>query len=103
MDPSNIHEFRKRTKDLLYQVRFFSDYNPGHFDKIYERLDVLGSLLGKCNDLTVAANLADAFRDRAGTFDIGRIMPVVTGERERLFREAIPHADFIFRVFYSGE
>lgn len=103
MDPFHIHEFRKRTKDLLYQVRFFSDYNPGHFDKIYERLDVLGSLLGKCNDLTVAANLAGAGSDRAGTFDIGRIMAVVAGERDRLFREAIPHADFIFRVFYSGE
>ena len=105
MLPADMHEFRKRTKDLLYQTRFFSDYNPGHFDRIYRELDKLGSLLGKCNDLSVAETLAgDKVHQWPGNVaEIKEVINTIAREREKLFAEARPVAEAIFATFYSAD
>jgi CHAD domain-containing protein len=105
MSPADIHEFRKRTKDLLYQTRFFSDYNPGHFDRVYRELDSLGSLLGKCNDLSVAETLASANFQQwpDNVTEAQKVMNTIAREREKLFTEARPVAAALFASFYSAD
>ncbi|MFO7574998.1 MAG: CHAD domain-containing protein [Bacteroidales bacterium] len=99
--PEAIHEFRKRVKDLLYQVRFFSDYNPGHFEKMHADLDALGSALGKCNDLSVASRIAEANRHSRSGVEIVSLLKVIEDERIELFASALPRAEKIFSSFYS--
>jgi CHAD domain-containing protein len=49
--PEKIHEFRKRTKDFLYQIYFFRPVNPSEIKKVENKLDNLTRNLGRYNDL----------------------------------------------------
>ena len=50
-DPEHIHEFRKRSKDLLYQLCFFRPLNPAVIKSAEKRLERMTMNLGKYNDL----------------------------------------------------
>ena len=50
--PSNLHEFRKKSKDFLYQLYFFRPLNPTAIKALEKRLDTLTQNLGRYNDLT---------------------------------------------------
>jgi CHAD domain-containing protein len=50
--PSNLHEFRKISKDFLYQVYFFRPLNPSVIKVLEKKLDSLTQNLGKYNDLS---------------------------------------------------
>jgi CHAD domain-containing protein len=47
----NIHELRKRSKDLLYQLYFFRPLNTSSVKSLEKKLDSLTSNLGRYNDL----------------------------------------------------
>ncbi|MBK9389987.1 MAG: CHAD domain-containing protein [Bacteroidetes bacterium] len=49
--PEKIHKFRKRSKDLLYQMYFFRPVNPSRIKQVEKRLERLAMNLGKYNDL----------------------------------------------------
>ncbi len=49
--PEKVHEFRKRAKDLLYQVYFFRPLNPSAVKSFEKRLDRMTVNLGRYNDL----------------------------------------------------
>jgi len=51
LKPSDIHEFRKRAKDFLYQLWFFRPVNPLAIKSLEKKLDTLTQNLGKFNDL----------------------------------------------------
>ena len=51
LKPSDIHEFRKRAKDFLYQLWFFRPVNPPVIKALEKKLDLLTQNLGKYNDL----------------------------------------------------
>jgi CHAD domain-containing protein len=50
--PEKLHEFRKRAKDLLYQLYFFRPLNPSEVKDLERKVDNLALYLGKYNDLT---------------------------------------------------
>jgi CHAD domain-containing protein len=54
--PENIHEFRKKVKDFLYQLYFFRPLNPSVVKDLEKRLDRMTQNLGKYNDLTQLVN-----------------------------------------------
>jgi CHAD domain-containing protein len=47
----NIHEWRKRAKDLLYQSEFLKNIKPDFFNRRISRLKKLGDCLGAVHDL----------------------------------------------------
>ena len=49
--PSNVHEFRKKAKDFLYQLYFFRPLNPTAVKNVEKRIDSITQNLGKYNDL----------------------------------------------------
>lgn len=51
--PSNLHEFRKRLKDFLYQVYFLRPLKPGVIKNLEKRIAQMAQNLGKFNDLAV--------------------------------------------------
>jgi CHAD domain-containing protein len=50
--PAALHEFRKRSKDFLYQLYFFRPLNPALIKELEKKLDILTQNLGKYNDLS---------------------------------------------------
>jgi CHAD domain-containing protein len=50
--PAALHEFRKRSKDFLYQLYFFRPLNPTLIKELEKKLDSLTQSLGKYNDLS---------------------------------------------------
>jgi len=50
--PEQIHRFRKRSKDFLYQLNIFKQLNPSVVKSIEKRLDAMTQNLGKYNDIT---------------------------------------------------
>jgi CHAD domain-containing protein len=51
-----FHEWRKRVKDLGYQVQILRELWPALLKRLRSELDKLGDLLGKEHDLTVLRN-----------------------------------------------
>jgi CHAD domain-containing protein len=47
----NIHEFRKRSKDLMYQIDFFGSVSGRDMKKLKKKLYRITSEIGKFNDL----------------------------------------------------
>ena len=52
LKPSDIHEFRKRSKSFLYQLYFFRPLNTSVVKSLEKRMDSMTQNLGKYNDLT---------------------------------------------------
>lgn len=50
--PAALHEFRKRSKDFLYQLYFFRPLNPTLIKELEKKLDVMTQNLGRYNDLS---------------------------------------------------
>ena len=55
-----IHEWRKRVKDLWYQLRLLEQIAPSTLTPLIAQLDDLGESLGVDHDLAVAATHLDA-------------------------------------------
>jgi CHAD domain-containing protein len=55
----DLHEFRKKTKDFLYQLYFFRSLKPKVVRDLENRLDTLAQNLGRYNDLAVLLETLD--------------------------------------------
>ncbi len=49
---NKLHEFRKRTKEFLYQLDFFKPLNPNAIKKVERKLVIISRYLGRHNDLS---------------------------------------------------
>jgi CHAD domain-containing protein len=49
--PERLHEFRKRSKDLLYQLVFFRPLNPPAVKSLEKRIERITVYLGRYNDI----------------------------------------------------
>jgi CHAD domain-containing protein len=58
--PENVHEWRKRVKDLWYHLRLIRDARPGKLGKAGDRAHELSGVLGDHHDLTVLREDATA-------------------------------------------
>jgi len=94
----NIHEFRKKTKDLLYQLFFFRHLNPKAVRNLELRLDELSQDLGKYNDFAVLLRTIEY------KYTPGRVNPemdefavIVRREQDRYLARIWPAAYRIFR------
>jgi CHAD domain-containing protein len=50
-EPAHFHEWRKRAKDLRYQLEFLSSLWPGVLPAVVDDLHELTDLLGQANDI----------------------------------------------------
>ena len=96
-EQANIHRFRKRTKDLLYQLWFFRPLNPKEVKNLEKKLDVLSQNLGKCNDLSVLLNaIGYRYSGTAGDPGIENLALAIRREQDKYLSEIWPPADKIF-------
>jgi CHAD domain-containing protein len=97
-DPSaeNVHEWRKRVKDLWYHLRQVRDARPGKLGKAGDRAHDLSDLLGDHHDLTVlredAARRPGLLRDEAAA----ALKELIARRQAELVEEAIPLAEKLY-------
>jgi CHAD domain-containing protein len=86
----NLHELRKRTKDLWYAAQIVRPASPKKMKQIARRAHELSNLIGEDHDLAILGQRADERRDRfAGETDVGELTRLVEHRRDELRREAM--------------
>jgi CHAD domain-containing protein len=91
-DPSaeNVHEWRKRSKDLWYQLRILRDAWPEVLGSTADQVHELSDLLGDHHDLEVLAADARDRRDLFGEAKEARTLAKLAARRQgELLREAL--------------
>jgi CHAD domain-containing protein len=84
----NLHEWRKRTKDLWYHLRLLGPMAPAIVGGHVEEADELSDLLGDDHDLAI---LRESLIDSAGKLavDIDAVIELIDHRREQLLAQAL--------------
>jgi CHAD domain-containing protein len=89
--PENIHEWRKRVKDLWYHLRLLRDSWPEVLGAMSDQAHELSDLLGDHHDLSV---LVQDLRNRpdlaGGIQESATILHLLETRQEELFEAAVP-------------
>jgi CHAD domain-containing protein len=85
----NLHDWRKRTKDLWYHLRLLGPLAPGIVGGAAKDADKLSKLLGDDHDLAV---LRATLERGAGDLevDVDAVLDLIDHRREQLQAEAVP-------------
>lgn len=86
-DAEAVHEWRKRVKDLWYQLRLVRDAWPGVTTAMAEEAHQLSGLLGDHHDLSV---LAEHIRDGAAHDGAPVLLELAERRQGELLAEALP-------------
>lgn len=99
--PENLHTFRKRAKDFLYQLFFFRSFNEAGVRSLERKLDGLTQALGKFNDL---AQLIDVLGYKFSGDDsdaiIDELIIIIKGEQDKYLLKIWPVA---YKIFSPGQ
>lgn len=95
--PGNLHKFRKRSKDFLYQLWFFKPLNTATIKDLEKRLDNMAQNLGKYNDL---AQIIKAFgynyKATSNQPELDELILIIRKEQERYISKIWPVAHKYF-------
>ena len=96
--PENFHAWRKRVKDLWYQLRILQPLNRVVLDEMAHDADVLGELLGREHDFDfLLARLEKESGDDALRDELARLQKLIRKRGRRLCRDALE----LGRRFYA--
>jgi CHAD domain-containing protein len=84
----NLHEWRKRAKDLWYHVRLLEPIAPGAMAGHADDAHLLSDLLGDDHDLAVLRETLAA-RDTAVAADVESVLTLIDHRRDQLQAEAM--------------
>jgi len=95
-----LHEFRKKSKTLLYQLWFFRPVNPSAIKTLEKKLDFLTQSLGKYNDLAqIREQTAYRYKpDNDPAMD--ELAVVIRDKQDRYLSKVWPVA---YRIFCPGK
>jgi CHAD domain-containing protein len=96
-----LHEFRKRTKDFLYQLFFFRALNPKAIKSLEKRLDDMTQNLGKFNDLSVLVKmLGYKYNREEPQPGLDELVLLIRKEQDRYLSKVWPAA---YKIFSPGQ
>lgn len=99
--PEKIHEFRKRTKDFLYQLYFFRPLNPSVIKVMEKRLDTLTQNLGRYNNLTQLVNALEyRYSNDSSLPALDELVLRIREKQDRYLSGVWPQA---FKLFCPGQ
>ncbi|HTL79852.1 MAG TPA: CHAD domain-containing protein [Candidatus Babeliales bacterium] len=97
-EPENFHAWRKRVKDVWYELRILQPLNRTVLEEMAHDAEVLGELLGSEHDLEfLRARLEKETGDEALTNELTKIQKLITKRCDRLRRDALE----LGRRFYA--
>jgi len=102
MKPSNLHEFRKKTKDFVYQLYFFRSLNPGVVKDVEKRINSIGQNLGRYNDLAVLVKTIGYNYGKNGITNpaLDELILVIRDEQDKYLSKVWPEA---YKIFCPGQ
>jgi CHAD domain-containing protein len=99
--PSDLHEFRKKAKDFLYQLYFFRPLNPSVVKALEKKLDSMTQYLGKYNDLTqVVKALGYKYPDDTNPPAMDELIVKIREKQDRYLSKVWPSA---YKIFCPGQ
>ena len=94
----NLHELRKRAKDLWYAAQIVRSASPKKLKPIVRRAHELSNLIGEDHDLAILGQRAGECRDRfADEAAVGELAKLVERRGAELRQEAMDVAKQLFR------
>jgi len=94
---SNLHEFRKASKDFLYQLWFFRPLNTAVVKSLEKKMDYLTQNLGKYNDLSrLLKVLGYKYEYTANLPAVDELAIVIKEEQDRCLSKVWPAAHQLF-------
>lgn len=98
---TSLHEFRKRTKDFLYQLWFFRPLNPSGIKTLEKKLDTMTQNLGKYNDLARLLEIISyEYRDPVNDPAMNELAIVIRNRQDQYLSKVWPVA---YKVFCPGQ
>ena len=96
--PENFHKWRKRVKDIWYQLRILQPLNRMVLQEMAHNAEVLGELLGREHDLDfLLARLEKESGDKALADELAQLQKLIGKRCKRLHRDALE----LGRRFYA--
>jgi len=80
--PNLLHEFRKKSKTVMYQLVYFRHLNPSVVKSIEKKLDAMTQNLGRCNDLAQIMAMTGYRYGSAGNSDVADELAIVIRDRQ---------------------
>ncbi len=99
--PRLLHEFRKKSKTLMYQLDFFRHLNPTAVKALEKRLDAMTRNLGKYNDLDQILTILGYKYRAAANSDVDDELAIVIKDRQDSFLIKVWPA--AYRIFMPGK
>jgi CHAD domain-containing protein len=97
-EPENFHAWRKRVKDVWYQLRILQPLNRTVLEKMAREAEVLGELLGSEHDLGfLRTRLEKESGDEALARELAQLQRMITKRCKRLRSDAVE----LGRRFYA--
>src|SRR4029079_2113230 len=87
--PVNVHEWRKRVKDLWYDLRLLRGTWPPIIGEMADEAHELSDLLGDHHDLTVLSEDLDQ-RAEIDADDVQALQSLIEARQEELLEAAVP-------------
>jgi CHAD domain-containing protein len=101
LKPGNLHEFRKKAKDFLYQLYFFRPLNPSVVKALEKILDSMTQNLGKFNDLTqLVKRLGYKYPDSTNLPAMDELIVKIREKQDRYLSNVWPSA---YKIFCPGQ
>jgi CHAD domain-containing protein len=101
LKPDNIHEFRKKAKDFLYQLYFFRPLNSSVVKALEKRLESMTQNLGKFNDLTqLVKALGYKYPDDTNLPAMNELIVKIREKQDRYLAKVWPTA---YKIFCPGQ
>lgn len=98
---ANLHELRKKTKDLLFQLFFFRSLNSGVIKNLEKKLEMMGQNLGKYNDHAVLIDaLGYKYQSGKNSIALDELIVIIKQEQDKYLSRVWPSA---FRIFRPGQ
>jgi CHAD domain-containing protein len=99
--PANLHMFRKKAKDFLYQLWFFRPLNPEVLKSLEKKLDTMTQNLGKSNDLSqLIATLEYKYSGTANSPSMDELIIIIREAQDNYLSKVWPVA---YKVFCPGK
>jgi CHAD domain-containing protein len=99
--PSRLHEFRKKSKDFLYQLYFFRPLNSSVIKALEKKLDLITRNLGKFNDLTQLVKELDyKYPDNVNIPAMDELMVKIREKQDSYLDKVWPAA---YKIFCPGQ
>lgn len=99
--PLNLHEFRKKSKEFLYQLYFFRPLNPSVVKALEKKLDCMTQNLGKFNDITqLIKTLGYKYQENTNPPAMDELIIILREKQDNYLEKVWPLA---YKIFCPGQ